>query len=206
MKNILGLFLLLVGQSLLAQSNWQVLVDEFDDAVILELVTNTLRSSNSFNSDYNYAKLNMVCDPNIGYPVSAILFHRLSEVFNNLEGFGFRDREEVELTYRIGINEAVTSNWPYLFSRGLTGSLRPRSPNSWHTFVYNPNFMDDGIFAEDDFSLNSSIFLEALVKDNTRFIIRMYRPERFGGFREITATWNIEGIAEVIHECLAVFD
>lgn len=44
---------------------------------------------------------------------------------------------------------------------------------------------------------DASVLVAAMVQDNSRFVIRAGR---------VTAIWNIEGLADVIDECMAVFD
>ena len=50
--------------------------------------------------------------------------------------------------------------------------------------------------------LDSSAFVDALLQTNSRFVFRG-TVEDYG---PVTLTWNIEGLAEVIGECMAVFD
>lgn len=87
----------------------------------------------------------------------------------------------VEVVYRIGTDEAVTHEW-----EGVVGGTSLR---------YLIPYIDDGsAYAGTD---NATALLAAMVQNNSRFIVRAESNTRI---------WNIEGLADVIDECMAVFD
>lgn len=87
----------------------------------------------------------------------------------------------VEVVYRIGTDEAVTHEWE--------GTVRGSS------LRYLTPYIDDGSgYAGTD---NATALLAAMVQNNSRFIVRAGSNTRI---------WNIEGLADVIDECMAVFD
>lgn len=177
-------FLLLVGQAESAQPDdffdWRVTsdVDVIDDSV--HVITNKYTNEvEGLGADF--ASLNIDCDEPNGYPTLRVIFTDGTSNASFFEGF------ETEVIYRIGTDDPVTQKWAVPASFAVS---------------YRTSYIDDG----SDFSAylgnpDASVLVAAMVEDNSRFIVRAS-----GTFGTVTAIWNIEGLAEVIDECMAVFD
>lgn len=182
MKNIAVLFLLLVAQAVSAQlesvgGDWFIErdVDELDDSEIVRLILET-SDVQGFSSDVESARLQIDCYEFSGYAYVLVDFPQ-HEPRAKLD-------EPIEVIYKIGTDEAVTSEW-FLSFFGY-----------WY---YVPLQIDLVSGYWDITKFDASMLVEALVQDNSRFIVR-------ADYGRVTATWNIEGLAEVIDECVAVFD
>ena len=187
------MFLLLIIQAVSAQDDiqddswlreWETTtdVDVIDDTVTVSLRKFTSEVETLFSSDdvLRLAILEISCMETLGSPRVMVSFMDESlEPPNVFEGT-IVNEIPVEVTYRVGTNEAATHEW---------------SPMAINVAVYRTPYVDDdsGFIGTED----ASLLVEMLVQDNSRFIVRA------GSF---TAIWNIEGLAEVIGECMTTFD
>ena len=192
MKNIAVLFLLLIAQAVLAQTDdffdWRVStdVDVIDDSVRVDLrkFASDVDSVITFGAEY--ATLNIICDEKIGETRVNISFNTFDARMADFRYFG-DEQERFQVTYRVGTDEAVTHKW--IVSLGL-GIL-----------FYTTSYIDDGSGYSG--TSDAGVLVAALVQDNSRFIVRVSHDLH----QEIvTAIWNMEGLSEVIDQCMAVLD
>ena len=125
------------------------------------------------------------CRDTIGFPITRIVF----VVSPMLEEGGIIQFEEGSIIHRIGMNVAEENRWLFSVSEGNYGYL---------TYFQSHEEANGNI----DRIADSSAFVDTLVRDNSRFVFRG-TVEDYG---VVTFIWNVEGLAEVIDECLAVFD
>lgn len=174
-------FLLLIGQVVSAQSDgWRVVtdVDVIDDSVTVVLAKGA-------NPDFESSLLALSCQEQIGFPTVSVI------MFEGGDSIIFPTRL-VEVTYRIGTDEAVTDEWIDASSLGL-GLMYSISDGPGYS-----SGIDATALASD---MDATALVASMVQDNSRFVVRA----RVGGY-EYTRIWNIEGLADVIDECMAVFD
>ena len=234
MRNITAILLLLVGQAVSAQSGdrllnevretinsfervmaisfWDVKtdVDAIDDSVHVVLSKFTDRVESTTGNLEGLAFIAIDCQQKVGYPSFSVVLPESGSRYLDLE-----DWENVEVTYRIGTDDAVTNQWLW---DGVA-------------FQYQPMFIDDGIV---NGISDANVFVAALVQNNSyvdvtdrgitdilgdeyvtveegddvviyerpRFVFRA----RYQQYGTVTAIWYMEGLAKAVDECMAVFD
>ena len=241
MKNAIAVLLLLFGQTVLAQSEdrdrlwrearelintweryqaialWDVKteVDVIDDTVNVVLSKFTDRvDSTAGNLEGKLAFIAINCQQKVGYPSFSVVLPESGPRFLDLE-----DWENVEVTYRIGTDDAVTNQWLW---DGVA-------------FHYQPMFIDDGVV---NGISDASVFVAALVQNNSyvdvtdrgiididvddsgddfvvvgegdevviyerpRFVFRA----RYQQYGTVTAIWYMDGLAKAADECMAALD
>lgn len=182
------LFLLLISQSVSAQSDdfydWRVNsdVDVIDDSVEVELSKFASEVDSGAILSASYAALTIRCNEKDGDTTVLVSFHSGS---GSNTFWSYWGEEGIEVTYRIGTDEAVTHRWIAVANM----------------LLYTTLYIDD----DSDYlgTADGSVLVAALVQNNSRFIVRVSH-ELHGEI--VTAIWNIEGLADVIDECMAVFD
>lgn len=205
MKNIVLLFLLLIGQTVLAQDgNWRIVTDfdSMDGSLQLSLVNSSLAVSMIERSGSNITIEALQEEDPFSYSREATLVISCFED-ENVPFVGVRFKPRVfystairPLVYRIGNGENINTAW-LVHPEGM---------------LFYTNALDDyfenSVFDDDNYAntVNASVFVAALVQDNSELVLyfddHMFRGELI----DVTASWNIEGLAEVIGECMAVFD
>ena len=193
MKKFAALFLLLIGQSVSAQyRDWQIEtnVDVMDDSVTVELSKNldkmegngiaelTVEFGNNREvSITQLSTLTIICNESIGFPMVDVTLVEKSGLMEFPRGLH-------EVTYRIGTDEPISHKWLSIDT----------------ALTYQALYISDG---SNSIGANDATALVAtMVQDNSRFIVRTSLLDK----RRVTAIWNIEGLAEVIDQCMAVFD
>lgn len=193
MKNIAVMFLLLAVQAVSAQSrdvtafgDWSVSkdIDVIDDSVIVALSIAAYEVDGA--SVDQGAMLSIHCKDWLEYPEVRVVWPRSADTHNFVR-FTLENREVI---FRIGTNEAVTQLWEIFEYSEDYNILQYRMPyDSSHTLAtYDP--------------ADASALVAALLQDDSRFVVRA----GYGLYETVTAIWSIEGLAEVIDECMAVFD
>lgn len=168
------------SESLGESDDWEIETDTdiIDDSVTVTLQKRVDRMEGITESwATDRSSLTISCAENRGYPIFFVIMLANADFIRFPEGLH-------EATYRVGTDEPVTHEWQ---SSNL--SLEYRTP-----------YIDDGSgFAGTD---DATALVAALVQDNSRFILRTSPLI----YPLVTAIWNMEGLAEVIDQCMAVFD